>query len=309
MTTVRQAGLLFLLAGLGAATLAGHCKAVAAQTTSSQRVTIYFTARDSRGKIVSDLAENEVRLSADGKPQKIEQFLNPAQAPPLTVGLLFDVSGSMADSRVPDARRLFLNFFQEVISPGSQGFVAEFSQTTHVLGAISDDPVYLSTVASETTHPHGHSALNDAIEWTFTNVVGNHAARIALVLWTHGVDITSHASVKTIEEDAARLNATVCSVEFTDPPGVEDAREADMQGHGLLRELARATGGVTEALTEDEDLQSAMTRIAEGLRNTYTISFSPNPLNADDRFHKLKVKIERRGVRVFARDGYYAPKN
>jgi hypothetical protein len=52
------------------------------------------------------------------------------------------------------------------------------------------------------------------------------------------------------------------------------------------------------------DLTTALQRIFEDSRTNYTLSFDPAAL--DGTYHELKVKVARRGVDVFSRQGYLA---
>src|SRR5690348_5415092 len=71
-----------------------------AQKMSSIRVdvglvNVGFSVRDSSGKLVTNLTENDFEIAEDGVPQKISFFARSTDMP-LNLGLIVDVSGSQA---------------------------------------------------------------------------------------------------------------------------------------------------------------------------------------------------------------------
>ena len=81
-------------------------------------------------------------------------------------------------------------------------------------------------------------------------------------------------------------------------------------GSGELEKLARETGGRTlvVARPEREKLAAAFEAIAAELRNQYSLGYTPSDRRADGTFRKIEVKVKRKGLRVQARRGYYAPR-
>jgi len=69
--------------------------------------------------------------------------------------------------------------------------------------------------------------------------------------------------------------------------------------------LALDTGGFTVKNTND--LAEGLQRIADDSRNYYVLGYLPSNTTADGKFRKIKVDVERDGVKVRARKGYYAP--
>ena len=70
--------------------------------------------------------------------------------------------------------------------------------------------------------------------------------------------------------------------------------------------LAADTGGRRMGLTNDfsKPLQDVMSDAS----HYYLLGYEPPRQAVDGRFHRLAVKVARRGVRVLARSGYFAPK-
>jgi hypothetical protein len=78
------------------------------------------------------------------------------------------------------------------------------------------------------------------------------------------------------------------AVENSTPPG--------------LRPLAAETGGF--AYVNKNDLQAAMEQVFEEMKENYLLAYAPpNPAH-DGSYHKIRVKVDRVGVEVRARNGY-----
>ena len=79
---------------------------------------------------------------------------------------------------------------------------------------------------------------------------------------------------------------------------------ADQAGEAFGSEtLATDTGGFS--IRNTNDLAGGMRRIAAETRSYYLVGYDPTK-DPDGRFRKIRVKVNRRGVRVRARKGYFA---
>lgn len=69
--------------------------------------------------------------------------------------------------------------------------------------------------------------------------------------------------------------------------------------------LASDSGGFTVKNTND--LSKGIQRIADESRMYYLLGYNPSNAAPDGRFRKIEVKVARKGIKVRARKGYYAP--
>jgi VWFA-related protein len=98
------------------------------------------------------------------------------------------------------------------------------------------------------------------------------------------------------------------SAEFGNPTESRDIAPlySDVAREGEGSEtLAVATGGF--AVTNTNDLASGIVRIANETRAYYLIGYNPPQHASDGSFHKIAVKVNRKGMTVRARRGYFAP--
>jgi Ca-activated chloride channel family protein len=91
--------------------------------------------------------------------------------------------------------------------------------------------------------------------------------------------------------------------------GIYDTDDPD-RNPGLLKRLAKATGGAAFFPESVTNIVQICERIARDLRNQYTITYIPTNINYDGKYRDIQVKAmapDRGRLKVRARAGYYAP--
>jgi VWFA-related protein len=73
-----------------------------------------------------------------------------------------------------------------------------------------------------------------------------------------------------------------------------------------MGELAYGTGG--SFFHNSNDLNGGMKVLAQGPECVYMLELPLGDVKQDGSYHRLKVKVERGGVDVQAREGYFVPK-
>lgn len=74
-----------------------------------------------------------------------------------------------------------------------------------------------------------------------------------------------------------------------------------------LDRLAIGTGG--SFIERTNDIDNGLKQITRPPEYLYTLAFSPENLVPDGKFHKLRVRLARKGYTVQARDGYFATRD
>lgn len=105
------------------------------------------------------------------------------------------------------------------------------------------------------------------------------------------------AAASASDASGASVNASVRSFEKASDSIFGNARQN-------LATLATETGGVL--IADTNDLRGPLQRIREDVLTYYEVSYAPQSTEFDGRFHKVLVKVNRPGVRVQARAGYFA---
>jgi VWFA-related protein len=73
---------------------------------------------------------------------------------------------------------------------------------------------------------------------------------------------------------------------------------------GNLQELSKKTGGAYFEVGEKETLDQICATIEEELRSQYSLGYTPDP-NAQNGYRRIKVGVQRKGMVVRGREGYY----
>jgi Ca-activated chloride channel homolog len=78
------------------------------------------------------------------------------------------------------------------------------------------------------------------------------------------------------------------------------------KGARYLRELADRSGGRLYQADTLDNLSQAFSNIAEELRHQYSLSYYPTNAKKDGAYRRVKVRLEKPGLIVRAREGYRA---
>jgi len=100
-------------------------------------VSVYFTVRDNKKKLASELDQNRFRVYEDGKEQPIKFFANHSDVV-LNVGMLLDTGTNMAWLLGEEAQASSL-FLKHVVRPTDLGFVLNYATRVETLQVPTSD--------------------------------------------------------------------------------------------------------------------------------------------------------------------------
>jgi Ca-activated chloride channel family protein len=266
-------------------------------------VVLQVTVRDLRGEFVSGLGKDAFQVLENGRPQNIRLFQH--EDLPVSVGLLVDNSGSMGRKR-NDVAAAALAFVRSS-NPRDEMFVVDFNEKV-ILGL--PDTKLFSATASELelalngVPAYGGTALYDAIETGLAHVSKATRDKKVLILISDGGDNSSRHTLREVLADAGRSNVLIYAI------GLLDEHDAD-QNPKFLKRIARVTGGEAffPAATE---VTGVCKRIAEDIRQQYTIGYVPADERLDDTYRAIKVTAhgtQQGKLRVRTRTGYIASRH
>jgi Ca-activated chloride channel homolog len=271
--------------------------------TSTNLVTLNVTVTDPYGRYVTGLGKEHFEIFDDKVPQRIE-FFNDADAP-VSIGLIFDVSGSMKGriSRSYDALQRFCNTGHQE----DEYFLVTFNNGAKLTRDFTRDSRDI-TNSLMLVEPKGETALYDAAYIGIEKVRDGKHPRKAILLISDGQDNNSRYSLKELKQLVRESDVQIYAIGITNVFG---ARELDVTGQVILEELTRLTGGRAFFPTNEAELNEVITRIGLELRHQYSMGYEPNGHN-DGRWHKLQVKIKAPkgmpALTVRTREGYFAQK-
>ena len=270
-------------------------------------VTLTLTVTDPFGRYVSGLTKNAFTINDNSAPQEIT-FFSDADAP-ISVGILFDVSGSMSSEKIKKARKA-LERFIGTSHPSDEYFLIAFNNRAQLLMDRTRDGEALLRKLT-LVQPKNNTALYDAVYLGVERVTrGSHQKR-ALLIISDGQDNASRYNFGEVRRLMKESDVVTYSV------GILDKSDASssfgLQGQAFLDELSSVTGGKAFYPQTDIEMDEIFERIALELRNQYSIGYTPKDFQPDGKWRKVKVKIKPpRGLprlTVRGREGYYATPN
>ena len=265
-------------------------------------VVLPVVVTDGKGKAVSGLGENSFRVFEDGRPQQIALF-EPEDVP-VTVGLVIDNSGSMRAKRPMVLAAA--DGFVKSSNPRDQMFVLNFNRTA-ALGLppavpFTSDGQQLRAAISRSP-ARGNTALYDGIAAALNHLRTGSANRKALIVISDGGDNSSNLKFHELLSKAEAANAQIYTL------GVIDENFAG-EDLGVLRRLAKVTGGEAFFPQSAAEIPSICQQIARTLRQQYTLGYHPSDAKLGDKYHAIRVTAKAAGsgkLHVLTRSGYLAP--
>jgi VWFA-related protein len=265
-------------------------------------VVLSAIAQDRKNVLVSGLGKDDFQVYEDGLLQQIKLFSH--EDIPVTVGLVIDNSGSMTPKRA-DVIAAALAFARSS-NPKDQMFVVNFNEkvsfglpdNTPFTDQTSQLEVALSRIAA-----NGETALYDAIVAALEHLKQGTRDKKVLIVISDGGDNASQHKLADIMALAGQPDATIYTI------GIFDEQDPD-RNPGVLRQLARNTGGEAFLPESLKDVAPICERIAHDIRNQYTLAYVPTNKKRDGAYRVIQVKAIAPGrgrLSVRTRTGYFAP--
>ena len=265
-------------------------------------VVLRATAQDRKHAGVSGLNKDDFRVYEDGVLQSVKYFSH--EDVPVTVGLVVDNSGSMRTKR-PEVIAAALAFARSS-NPQDQMFVVSFNE--HVWFGLSEDTPFTNQparleVALSRTAADGETALYDAVAAALEHLKKGDRDKKVLIVISDGGDNASKHDLAQIRALAGQPDAIIYTI------GIFDEDDED-RNPGVLKRLAKDTGGEAFLPRSLKDVGPICERIAHDIRNQYTIAYIPTNRKRDGTYRVVQVKASAPGrgrLSVRSRTGYFAP--
>lgn len=267
-------------------------------------VSLTLTVTDLYGRYVSGLTKNAFTIIDNNQEQEITYFSD-ADAP-VSVGILFDVSGSMNGDKIQKARKALKRFIASS-HPSDEYFLIAFnSRAQLLLDRTRDGEALLEKLTL--VQPRQNTALYDAVYLGVERVTrGSHQKR-ALLIISDGQDNSSRYNFGEVRRLMKESDVVTYAVGIVDAGDVGSS--IGMQGQAFLDELTSVSGGKSFYPASDVEMDEIFERIALELRHQYSIGYTPSDFNPDGKWRKVRVKVKPpRGLprlTVRGREGYYA---
>jgi len=267
---------------------------------------VNVTVTDPYNRLVTGLDNDNFRVFEDNVEQELVTFSS--EDVPISIGVIFDFSGSMAN-KVAKAREAAIQFFKTA-NPQDEFFLVSFNERAELTSSFTNSIEDLQTRMMLTV-PRGRTALLDAIYLGLSQMRGARNAKRALLILSDGGDNHSRYSENDIKRLVKEADTQLYAVGIFDPLGYRNRTPEELNGPSLLSEVTEMTGGRVFAVEKIDELPDIATKIGMELRNQYVIGYRPSNKTHDARWRKVKVKLRApKGLpplSVYAKTGYYAP--
>ena len=267
--------------------------------SSVELTVVTATVRDAEGRLATGLPREAFEIFEDGAAVPVAQFTN--ERVPLGLGLLLDVSDSMFGRKIRDAQGAVERFLLKLLSPTDAFFVMAFNHEPRLLFGWKESPEGVHE-ALQRLKPTGSTAIYDAVAASMPFITNRPRERAALVLITDGEDSASEFSLHDLRPELIRSDAFVYAIAIDSRETQAIAKKLNV---GALNDITGQSGGRTEVIRSTTDLDLATASIAEELNSQYVLGYS-SPHPGDGKYHSIRVRVNRDGYRVRARNGYVA---
>ena len=236
--------------------------------------------RPMRGLTVADFAVRD-----NGVVQQVD-IVSFGEAS-LDVGMAFDVSESVAGDRLEELRAASASLVN-ALAPADQASLVTFDYRVKRPCMLSNDTSCIQRWINDAA-PRGGTALIDGVFAAMT--LGEPSAgRSLLMVFSDGVDTGSWLTASRVLDSARRSDVVVYAVAAESRPD-------------FLDDITSLTGGRIIEIKRDSNIAAAFRSILDEFRHRYLITYQPRGVPREG-WHKLEVRVNRRGATVRARPGY-----
>jgi VWFA-related protein len=276
-------------------------------------VHLLVTVQDKKGQVVaSSFTQGDFEVQEEGRVQKIRSFAAGASLP-LTLGVLIDTSVGQRRVLGEELRGAY-KLMDSAMGPNDQGFTMQFNTEVELLQDVTksreklekslgglEKPLKLQRKTAESSVPHlgGGTTLYDALLLASNEVMRDLEGRKAIVILSDGVDNGSKVDLTAAIAAVQKSDVVVYTILNSDDQGNE--------GKKVLQEIAAETGGGFFAVVKKQTLEQGFGRILEGLKNQYSLTFTPDRPAYSGTFRRVGVSVPgQKNLVVASRDGYFA---
>ena len=276
-------------------------------------VLVDASVTDRGGHSVTGLDKFHFQIWEDKVQQDIEYFS--AEEVPVSLGIVFDVSGSMAD-KIPVAREAVTRLLNAG-NPEDEYTLIEFNDHAQVTQAFTSNITELQKRLAFVSSS-GWTAFYDAVYLGIEKLHRGHNRRKALLLVTDGEDNHSSYTFDNVKELAREADVQLYAIGMPSHPGVRLGSPPPIiakipvntrpTGQELLQQLVDLTGGQAFFTADVRKLDDICARISENLRSGYVIGYRPTNRTRDGKWRKVHVKVSATSrLSIHAKSGYFGP--
>ena len=258
------------------------------------------------GQLVTGLEKEHFKVIEDKEEQKIVHF--GAEDAPLSMGIVFDCSGSMGQ-KLTKSRQAVSQFFKTA-NPQDEFFLVQFNDRPELAMGFT---ARLEEIQNRLTFTQakGRTALLDAIYLALNQMKQAKNSKKAILVISDGGDNSSRYTEREIKNLVKEADVQIYAIGIFEPISSRGRTAEELSGPSLLSEVAEQTGGRQYPVENLNELPDVAANIGIALRNQYVVGYVPTNQAKDGKWRRIQVRLNQpRGMpqlRAFAKLGYYAP--
>ncbi len=274
----------------------------------SNLVMVPVSVTDASGRPVRNLLAADFQLEEEGVPQQIITLGEPGKTP-VEIALLFDVSGSV-HQRFQFEQEAAVRFLKTVLKPEDAASLFSIGlspkmvrpRTTSLEDAVAAvralEPTKMATAFFDAVVEAAHYLAETAAA----------GSRRVLLVISDGEDNNSERY--RLGDVLRELQRADCLFYAINPSGPSiHLNKVSLKGQEGMMAMASTTGGAAFVLDQLKELDAVFQQIATELQTQYLLGYYSSDERADGRFRRISVSVPKQaGLRIRARQGYYAPK-
>ncbi|MCC6587483.1 MAG: VWA domain-containing protein [Bryobacterales bacterium] len=269
-------------------------------------VQINVTVTTPLNQVVTGMEREHFRLFEDKTEQQIVSFTS--EEAPLSIGLVFDVSGSMGN-KLNRSRQAAAQFFKTA-NPEDEFFLVQFNERPELVIPWTTNTEEIQNRLAF-TQAKGRTALLDGLYLAMNQMKKARNPRKAILVLSDGGDNSSRYTESEIKNLVREADVQVYAIGIFEQVAGRGRTAEELAGPGLLTEIAEQTGGRHFPIDNLNELPDVAAKIGVELRSQYVLGYSPSNLQKDGKYRRVEVKlVQPRGLpplRAYYRTGYYAP--
>jgi len=268
-------------------------------------VNINATVRDSSGRFLTGLTQDNFTVLENGVEQKLSFFNHDVQTN-LSVGVMVDTSGSMRhklQQALQTVREVSL-----ALRPQDEMFLITFNDDVEIRQKFTRNPEDVQR-SLRGIRSGGETSVYDAVQLAIQEMKQARNGKRILLLVSDGFDtrskITMDQALELLKRSQLQLYAIGIDDDDNDPLVLRQPRYHVYLY--MLGEMTVASGGQTFRMYTGRNyaLDSIAALILEELHEQYTLGYYP-ATPKDGSWRTIQVKVNREGSAVRTRSGYYA---
>ena len=260
-------------------------------------VVVPVTVRNKGGRVVTGVAAKKFTLYVDGFEVPIRD-LDLESDLPISLGFIFDTSGSMMGRKMSGSQQLIMAFLEH-----------RRADDQLALWTFGDDRVmerfpfgmgwYLLPRVLETLKPWSTTALYDMILRVPEVLEKARHHRRAAILLTDGVDNASAISAEQAAAVAQRIDTPIYVLGVEPPPPLASPDGPSFEE--ILTLIADASGGHYRRISQAEQMPQVVDELLMELSSRYILTFETSGVGTR-KWRTIEVTVD--GYQATTRSGY-----